>query len=511
VGGTGEHAEADAWSEIKILHASDPQATDNFGNSIATSGDVIVAGADNEDGGTGDPFSNAGAAYVFQHTQASLWQEQVIAHASDAQMYDEFGSSLAVSGDVLVVGAYYEDGGAGDPLLNAGAAYVFQRMQSGADAWGEVTILRASDAQAGDFFGTSVAVSGDVIVVGAFSEDGGAGDPLLSAGVAYVFERQKSGADAWGEVKILRASDTQEDDQFGYSVAVSGDVIVVGAPNENGGAGNPAINAGAAYVFQRTQGGADNWGEVKILHASNAQAEDAFGWAVSVSGDIIVVGALLEDGGSGDPMTDAGAVYVFQRRQGGADNWGQAKILHASDAQTGDGFGTSVAVSGDVIVVGAPAEDGGAGDPVANAGAAYVFQRMQGGTDNWGEVKILRISDAQADDIFGNMVAVSGDFIVVSAPFKAGGTGNPDMGTVYVFQRMQNGIDNWGEVEILHASDAQAGDEFGWSVAISGDVIAVSAWSEDGGTGDPLPNTGTAYIFQQVTPPVRTFLPLTLN
>jgi len=165
------------------------------------------------------------------------------------------------------------------------------------------------------------------------------------------------------EIAILRASDAQQGDSFGWSVAISGDTVVAGADEEDGGPGDPASIAGAAYVFERNQGGAENWGQVAKLTASDAQAGDYFGWSVSISGDTVIVGARGEKGGPGDPASWAGAVYVFERNQGGADNWGQVQILHASDAQSEDYFGYSVAISGDTVV-GAFQEDGGPGDPL---------------------------------------------------------------------------------------------------------------------------------------------------
>jgi hypothetical protein len=361
----------DAWGEAKILRAADPQAADCFGYSVAVSGDVIVVGVPGDD----VEGYNAGAAYVFERLQgesvstpgADFWGQVKVLYASDAQEEDNFGDSVAVSGDVIVVGAPYEDSGGSD----AGTAYVYQRMQTGADLWGQVKILHAVGAQAFDGFGHSVAVSGDVIVVGAPGEDGGIGNPLTNAGMACVFQRTFSGIDNWGQIRTLSASDTQADDQFGYSVAIWRDVIVVGAIHEDGGAGDPVDNAGAAYVFQRYQGEAHIWGEVKILHASDAQAGDMLGHSVAVWGDVIVAGTPWEDGGAGDPYADSGVAYVFQRLLGGTDAWGQAQILHTSDEPAGDRFGQAVAVWGSMIVVGAPFQDGSTG---VDYGAAYLYQ-----------------------------------------------------------------------------------------------------------------------------------------
>ena len=389
--------------------------------------------------------------------------------ASDGQAGHEFGRSVAFSGDTAIVGAWAEDAGGSA----AGAVYVFQRSQGGADNWGEVTKLTASDAEAGDLFGISVAVSGDTAVVGAHGEDTGGS----FAGAAYVFQRGEGGADNWGQVEKLTASDPETLDQFGASVAVSGDTAVVGAIQGDAG----GSDAGSAYIFQRNDGGTDNWGQVKKLTASDAEAFDEFGWSVAVSGDTVVVGAISERAGG----LGAGAAYVFERNEGGADNWGEVKKLTASDAQAGDWFGISVTLNGDTAVVGAWLED----TPFNNVGAAYVFQRNEGGADNWGEVKKLTASDAAGGDNFGIGVAVSGDTAVVGAFGEDFGENNA--GAAYVFRRDHGGADNWGEVKKVTASDAQADDLFAESVAVSGDTAVVGAFREDAGGSD----AGAAYVF----------------
>ncbi|GAF73238.1 unnamed protein product, partial [marine sediment metagenome] len=200
--------------------------------------------------------------------------------ASDAEDNDNFGRSAAISGDTAVVGAQYEDGAG----TARGAAYVFGRDYLGADNWGEVKKLTASDPWNWDLFGNSVAISGDTAVVGAYSE-GGAG---FNRGAAYVFERDYLGADNWGERKKLTASDAENSDVFGYSVAISGDTAVAGAAYENG-AGS---YRGASYVFERDYLGADNWGERKKLTASDPENDDYFGNSAAISGDTAVVGAV---------------------------------------------------------------------------------------------------------------------------------------------------------------------------------------------------------------------------
>ncbi len=245
-------------------------------------------------------------------------------------------------------------------LLSSPAGFGLGEPQSAeAATFNEIKKLLASDAEVRDLFGVSVAVSGDTAVVGAYFEDAGGSN----AGAAYVFQRDQGGADNWGEVKKLTASDAQAVDWFGYSVAVSGDTAVVGAYREDAGGGN----AGAAYVFERDQGGGGNWGEVTKLAASDAEAGDGFGWSVAVGGNTAVVGAPGEDAAD----TEAGAAYVFQRDEGGADNWGEVKKLTASDAQAGDWFGWGVAVSGDTAVVGQPARMPGAATPAPPTSSRY--------------------------------------------------------------------------------------------------------------------------------------------
>jgi hypothetical protein len=339
----------------------------------------------------------------------------------------------------------------------------------------EDKILSASDKADNDYFGWSVAVSGDTIVVGApFAASGG-----TSRGQAYVFSRNQGGADTWGQVKNLSASDKADNEYFGYAVAVSGDTVVVGAPYANSG----GTDRGQAYIFSRNQGGTDFWGEVKILSASDKADNEYFGYAVAVSGDTIVVGARYD--ASGGPQR--GQAYVFSRNQGGTNFWGEVKILSASDEADFNYFGYSVAVSGDTVVVGASAADSGCTD----CGQAYVFSRNQGGTNFWGEVKVLSASDEADFNFFGWSVAVSGDTVVVGAPYADSGW--TDRGLTYVFSRNQGGTNAWGEVKILSASDKANNNYFGYSVAVSGDTVVVGASAAaSGGT-----YRGQAYVFSR--------------
>jgi hypothetical protein len=446
------------------LTAADAAAGDQFGFSVAISVDTLVVGADrDDDGGT-----NSGSAYVFERNSggAESWGQVAKLTASDAAADDRFGISVAISVDTVVAGAYLDDDGGTD----SGSAYVFERNTGGADVWGQVAKLTASDAAAGDQFGISVAVSADTVVAGAYFDDDGGTD----SGSAYVFERNTGGADVWGQVAKVTAADAAASDNFGSSVAVSGDTIVVGSSLDDDGGGD----SGSAYLFERNGGGADAWGQVAKLNASDAAAGDRFGFSVAMSGNTLVAGALLDDAGS----SDSGSSYVFARTGLG---WAQMQEITPADAAAGDWLGYSVAISGDTAVVGVPRDDDGGED----SGSAYVFERNVGGGDNWGQLVKLTASDASPFDDFGWSVAISGDTVIVGA--RQDDDGGGASGSAYVFERNTGGADAWGEVVKLTASDAASGDLFGFSVALSGDTAVAGALNDDDAGAD----SGSAYVF----------------
>ena len=396
-------------------------------------------------------------------TPAELWKRV----ASDAADEDYFGTSVAMSGDYVVVGAYYDDDGGTD----SGAAYIYERNHGGQGYWGEVTKLTASDANQSDYFGISVAIDGDYVVVGAYRAN------AIRSGTVYIYNRNFSGPDNWGEVTKLTASDAQSYDYFGCAVGISGDYVVVGA-NRVEGAGT---DRGAAYIYGRNFGGADSWGEVTKITASNPEDFAYFGDSVDISGDHVVVGAFYEDWGG----TERGAAYVYNQNLGGADAWGEVARLTAADAADYDRFGFSVNIDGDYVIVGAWFKNG----VWAQSGTAYIYGRNSGGADNWGEVAKLTASDENTADLFGTSVSISGDYIVVGAVGEDGAGTN--RGAAYIYARDYGGVDNWGEVMKLTASDAEDGDRFGCSVSISGDYVVVGTEFEDGGGTD----RGAIYIF----------------
>lgn len=384
--------------------------------------------------------------------------------ASDAQADDHFGQRVAISNDTAVVGAWLED----SLGSNAGAAYVFERHADGTDNWGEVKKLTAPGGGADDHFGLGVAVDDDTIVIGARQEDSAA----INAGSAYVFERNLGGIGNWGLSRKIVASDPGGNDYFGGAVAIDGDIITVGATGWDTGS-NPLSN-GAAYVFERNFGGVNAWGEVKRLNATTLLLVDGFGSSVAVDGEVIIVNAFhfFDD--------RPARAHVFHRDHGGVNNWGEVKQLVPSDGHGFDGFGSSLALDGDTAIVGAYRWN--------DEGAAYVYERHEGGPDNWGEVAKLRSFDIQWGDRFGESVALSGDTAVVGAPQED--TDGAQAGRAYTFDRDQGGTDGWGEVSTLAASGTQQFDFYG-EVAIDSDTVMVGAHGEDT-VGD---DGGAAYIF----------------
>jgi len=429
--------------------------------------------------------------------------------ADNAGPSDQFGYSVAVDGDTVVVGAVGEsnnvntvngDGGNNDASY-AGAAYVFVRSGT---SWTQQAYLKADNAEAGDQFGWRVAVDGDTVVVGAPREDSnartvngdGSSNDASNAGAAYVFVRSGT---SWTQQAYLKVDSASSTDFFGNAVAVDGDTVVVGAPLEDTYA--TVDNAGAAYVFVR---GGTTWTQQAYLKADNAGTDDGFGGSVAVDGDTVVVGAGGEDSnattvngdGSNNDAPDAGAAYVFIRS---GTSWTQQAYLKANNAEADDGFGFPVAVDGDTVVVGAYQE--------SPEGAAYVFVRN--GT-SWTQQAYLKANNAEAGDWFGVSVAVNGDTVVVGAMYEDsnattvdGDGSNNDAataGAAYIFVR--NGT-AWAQGAYLKADNAEIADQFGLSVAVDGDTVVVGAFFEDSNAttvnGDGNNNdaglAGAAYVF----------------
>ena len=363
------------------LTASAPERGDEFGSAVAVQGNVAVVGAP----GDASAGFGTGAAYVFEKTTTG-WQLQQKLIAQDASSHSFFGTSVAIDNDRIVVGAY------GDPNVDvgAGAAYVFVRVGTN---WTPEAKLIGSENSAFDSFGISVAIKGDRIVCGAF---GNSDANQSEVGSAYVFRRIQG---LWLQEQELTASDGASLARFGLSVTMNDDTVVVGADGD----AELGFYSGAVYVF--TFDGS-TWIQQQKLHAQDPSESASFGFHVAMDGDTLVVGAPQDAVGN----HTLGAAYVFTRR---SEGWLQDRKLVAKDSDAFDGFGLRVAINGDRIAVGSWRDS----DAVIDAGAAYVYTRN--GQSGWSLHEKLFASDAAQNDSFGIAVAVSNNTVLVGAIGKS--------------------------------------------------------------------------------------------
>lgn len=384
---------AGVWSQQAYIKASNLSPGSQFGAAVALAGDTLVVGAAGEssnatgvNGNQADTSANAaGAAYVFTRS-SGFWSQQAYLKASNTRARALFGVSVAVSGDTLAVGSEGESSDAkgvnGDETItsapSAGATYIFTRAGT---VWSQQAYVKASNAATGLSFGGAVAISGDTLAVGSWSESSDAagvnGTGVLTrvpnAGAVYVFAR--AGV-TWSQQAYVKASSPRTDAHFGAAIAVSGDTLAVASPGE-------ASNAGAAYVFART---GVTWVQQAYLQASNPRANGAFGSSVALESDTLAVGSDGEssnatgvNGNQADvSAVSAGAAYVFTRT---GVTWFQQRYVKASNTRGSGYFGTAIALGAGVLAVGSEAEtsnatgvNGSQTDTSAPAsGAVYVF------------------------------------------------------------------------------------------------------------------------------------------
>jgi hypothetical protein len=322
------------WSQQAKLTASDDANADQFGVSVAISGDSIIVGATLDD----DSGSDSGSAYVFARN-GSNWTQQAKLLASNGESVDVFGRSVSISGDTAIVSA----------VGNGPTGTVFVFVRSG-EIWSEQQILSASDGESTDGFGWSAAIAGDTVIVGSRYDD----DTGPNSGASYIYTR--TGA-TWTETAKLLASDGNDNDWLGEAEVISGNTAIVGSVRHN--ASCCAGFQGAAYVYVRHGG---TWSEQSILTASDKSGSDQFGASVAINGDKIVVGAF----GTGHVGTNSGTAYIFNRT---GTTWKQEPLITAFDAAADDYFGISVAVSANIVLVGSYRDD----DTATSTGSVYVY------------------------------------------------------------------------------------------------------------------------------------------
>ena len=326
--------------------------------------------------------------------------------------------------------------------------------------WNEKQKLRALDSAPHDLFSYSVSIDGDTALIEAYRYD------IIKDWDVSVYVFTRTGT-TWTQQQKLLASEAGE---FGYSLSLSGDTAIIGAPYADD---NGATDSGCAYVFTRT---GTTWTKQQKLLASDGTAGDVFGYSVSLNGNTALIGAAGDDGN----QAYSGSAYVFTRT---GTTWTQQAKLLASDGWKYGGFGWSVSLSGDTALIGVPWDH----DNGANSGSAYVFTRT--GT-SWTQQTKLLASDGAAEDIFGVSVSLSGDTVLIGADGYAFSPSG--LGSAYVFIRTGT---TWTQQAKFLASDGAAGDEFGWSVSLSGDTALIGACYDDDNGGA----SGSAYVFTRTS------------
>ncbi len=452
---------------------------------------------------------------ILTRQTAGTFAETSYLKASNPGENDRFGSTVALFGNTLAVGSPGEDSNAtgingndaNNAAPNSGAVYIFTRTT---DHWEQSAYIKASNTAAENGFGRSIALSEDTLAVAAPLEDSVASD----SGAVYVFTRTTGGT--WNQQAILKASNPDSNDHFGTSIALSGDRLAVGARFEDSnGRGintetennNGAEDGGAVYVFLRT---GNVWQQEAYLKASNTDPFDAFGSSLSLAGDFLAVGARFEDGasisvnGDGDSNSsrDSGAVYVFhwsEVESTGVFKWKQEAYIKAPDNHSTDGFGWSVSLSETTLAVGTPGEDSSSrgvnglmvDDRAPNSGAVYIFIRNTEKT--WQSQAYLKAPNTDEKDAFGQSVSLSRNLLAVSAPSErseaSGINGvlnnneSPGSGAVYLYERIE---ESWYPQSYIKASNTEAFDAFGIGLALSENTLVVGAPLEDSVTsGDP--------------------------
>ena len=406
-------ANALAITEFQILTASDPVPNDNFAYSVGISGTTAILGSWNDDrpGMAGD---DSGSAYIFRNNGTGNWTQLDKLTASDAGNGHNFGASVAIDGNTAAIGAILKG--------TTGGAYIFR--DNGAGDWMQVDTLTPNDAMNGDQFGYSIAISGNTAVVGSWKSN-------ALRGAAYVF--RDNGAGDWTQVTKLTANDAMPNDEFGVSVAISGTTALVGAHRDTNDAG-PVT--GAVYVFQESGG---TWSQVDKLIASDASLNNRFGTSVALTGNTAVIGAP----GDTDGGVEAGAAYIYRRDP--SMDFEEVTKLVADDAGSNNRFGFSVGLSGEAAIVGAYQDN----DAGLASGSAYLFK--ESGAGDWFQAGKLLASDAAPNTAFGYSVGVSGGIGLVGAPLS--NTGGTDAGAAYLFNVPGNIPGDYNQNGTVDAAD----------------------------------------------------------
>ncbi|MBN2041938.1 MAG: hypothetical protein JW864_18025 [Spirochaetes bacterium] len=475
------------------ITAALPPATD-LGSLIATFSttgvSVSVGVTVQESGVTANNFSSAveytvtaedGSTAVYTVT-ASIAEAEVsvslkdFVHASDMKASDYFGSSIAVSGNYAIVGAYYEDGGEGDPFYNTGAAYIFEKDSNG--NWEEKQILRAPDSiiASGINFGSCVAINGDYAAVSAIE---------LTPNSPVVIYKRNSDSGQWEYQQTFAETDSADTMGYGIyygtSIAISGDYMFVASYGSLWGTFFGYTVTPGVYVYKLESG---TWTKTDFLQPDDSDIEYG-AFALSTDGSTLVIGSYSDD-----------ETYIYEINSDGTCTFKQT--LTSTTVESEDYFGKSVSINGDYIFVGASQDDGDDSGDYNWSGAVYVF-KYNSETNSWEEKQVLRASDPAYYDQIGTSVSVYGDYAVIGVPNKyaegvivSEGFG---AGCIYVF-KYDLDSERWIQKKKIQTDSYNGSDYFGSQVVITDDEIFVGSYQEDGGDDNTTTDAGAIYIYE---------------
>jgi len=386
------------FSLIENYHSSHYLDDDDlYGFSVSLDGDYAIVGRPGYENASGD---DAGFAQIYKKDGVVWKREDEINPESDGvKANDEFGSSVAISGDYAIIGAPLDD--FDSPALDDfGSAYIYKRSGT---SWTKEEKIISTSGNEDDQFGYSVAIDGEYVIIGSpYDDDSG----NSNIGSASIFKRSGT---SWSFEAKLTASDGKAGDEFGYSVTISGDYVIIGAPKVDHGVWT---DSGSAYIFKRT---GTNWNEEDIIKETNTALDDHFGASVSIDEDYAVVGVP----GYG---SDSGMAFVFKRS---GTSWNQTDILWISELDDDDQFGKSVSIDGAYIVVGMPGNN-------SDKGSSYVFKKRG---VKWIKQAKLNASNGELGDKFGYSVSIDGNYIIIGAPWSDSSAFHSNVGTVYFFDK----------------------------------------------------------------------------
>ncbi len=427
------------WSETQILAASNAGFQHKFGTSVSLSNNRALIGASGENS-NGD---NTGAAYIFDFSFNSWTQTQKL-NATDNQANAKFGNSVNLIGDRVLITAVTD--------TNKGAAYVFD-LNGG--TWIQSQKLTASDASLQDQFGFVASLANNRFVIGAHFDDSNGSQ----SGSVYVFDNN---GNEWNQSqKVLAVAGNEGNKRFGFSVSISGNSALIGAPDDN----SDGNNFGSVYIFNFV---GNSWILSQKLTASDPEADDRFGNSVSVFGNRALIGAQAVD----DNGTLSGSAYIFDFD---GISWNQSQKITALDAGESDLFGHSVSLSGNRALIGARDDD----QHGFFSGSAYIFDFD--GT-SWSQTQKITAFDADQFDEFGISVSLIGNRALIGARDNNGNTS----GSAYIFDFDGN---NWNYTKkLIPLGSGQKGDQFGIRVSLSVNRALIGATGVNA-------NSGSAYVF----------------